>query len=84
MNLDGVPVAVLYNKSDLPGAVPEEKLEAMVRTRMRDKFGSFAWFSLPVGCVGLLCGHVPRPIRVKPWTPAFPDGILDIHLGDES
>lgn len=30
VNLDGVPVAVLYNKSDLPGAVPEEKLEAMV------------------------------------------------------
>lgn len=28
--MDGVPVAVLYNKSDLPGAVPEEKLEAMV------------------------------------------------------
>ncbi|CAM9927402.1 unnamed protein product [Ectocarpus sp. 12 AP-2014] len=29
-NLDGVPVAVLYNKSDLPDAWPAEKLEGML------------------------------------------------------
>lgn len=30
-SLEGVPVAVLYNKSDLPTAVPEDKLRRMVR-----------------------------------------------------
>lgn len=30
-SLEGVPVAVLYNKSDLPSAIPEERLQGMVR-----------------------------------------------------
>lgn len=45
MNLDGVPVAVLYNKSDLPGAVPEEKLEAMVRMMMAMRMQRVLLFS---------------------------------------
>ena len=70
-------MAVLYNKSDLPGAVPEEKLEAMVRTWMGLKFGTFHLsekkFVFPVDCAGLLCGHVPRPLPVKPETAVCPD-----------
>lgn len=34
-SLDGVPVVVLYNKSDLPTAVPDEKLQRMVSTFTR-------------------------------------------------
>ncbi|CAM9921324.1 unnamed protein product [Laminaria digitata] len=29
-SLEGVPVAVLYNKSDLPSAIPEERLQGML------------------------------------------------------
>lgn len=60
-----MPVAVLYNKSDLPSAVPEEKLRGMVRCA-----GNLQPLSPPPAFLDVRIGiltDIPKTVRQRRW-----------------